>query len=139
MPQENVEIIRRAGEVFNAGDLARWLEFYDPEVDWRAIEGALDDVGEMHGTEALRRYVEDWTDDFEGFTVVLDELLEIEGDRVVAVQQVMGRARLSGIETQLRYAVLYTLHDGKIVRGREYKDKEEALRAASLERRGQST
>ncbi len=58
--------------------------------------------GEMHGTEAMRRYIQDWTDDFEGFTVVVEESLEIGGDRVIAVQQVMGRARLSGIETQLR-------------------------------------
>ena len=96
------------------------------------MEGALDDVGEMHGTEAMRRYVQDWTDDFEGFMVVVEELLEIGDDRVVAVQQVMGRARLSGIQTQLRYAVLYTVRDGKIVRGREYKDKDEALKAVGL-------
>ena len=133
MSKENVEIIRRASEAFNAGELARWLEFFDPEIDWRALEGALDDVGEMHGTEAMRRYVQDWTDDFEGFTVVVEELLEIGGDRVVAVQQVMGRARLSEIETQLRYAVLYTVRDGKIVRGREYKDRDEALKAVVLE------
>jgi ketosteroid isomerase-like protein len=97
------------------------------------LEGAIDDVGEMHGTEALRRYVEDWTDEFEGFKVVLEELLEIGDDLVVAVQQLMGRARLSGIETQLRYAVLYTVRDGKIVRGREYKDKDGALKAAGLD------
>jgi ketosteroid isomerase-like protein len=131
---QNAGIIRRAGEAFNAGELARWLEFLDPEIDWRAMEGALDDVGEMHGTEAMRRYVQDWTDDFEGFTVVIEELLEIGDDRVIAVQQVAGRARLSGIETQLRYAVLYTVRDGKIVRGREYKDKDDALEAAGLER-----
>jgi ketosteroid isomerase-like protein len=133
MSQENIEVIRRAGETFNAGDLAAWFEFYDPEIDWRALEGAIDDVGEMHGTEALRRYVQDWTDEFEGVTVVLEELLEIGEDRVVAVQQLTGRARLSGIETQLRYVVLYTLRDGKIVRGREYRNKDEALRAAGLE------
>ena len=103
MSQENVEIIRRASEAFSAGELARWLEFFHPDIDWRAMEGALDDVGETHGTEAMRRYVQDWTDDFEGFTVVVEESLEIGGDRVIAVQQVMGRARLSGIETQLRY------------------------------------
>jgi hypothetical protein len=30
----------------------------DPDIDWRAAQGAVDDVGEMHGLDAVRRYVE---------------------------------------------------------------------------------
>ena len=33
------------------------------------------------------------------------------------------------METELRYAVVYTLREGKIVRGREYMDREQALAA----------
>jgi len=40
-----------------------------------------------------------------------------------------GRAKLSGVETDLTFAVLYTLRDGKIARGREYWTKEQALEA----------
>jgi ketosteroid isomerase-like protein len=48
------------------------------------------------------------------------------------VPYVTGRARLSGIATELRYAVLYTLRDGNIVRGREYANRDEALEAVGL-------
>ena len=46
---------------------------------------------------------------------------------VVASERVTGRAKLSGIETELVFAVVYTIRDGKIARGREYLTLEEAL------------
>lgn len=51
-------------------------------------------------------------------------------DRVLAVQRATGRAKASGIETELRYAVVYTIRDGQITGGREYIDRAAALDAA---------
>ena len=101
-----------------------------PEISWRAIEGAPDDVGEIHGIEAARRYVEDWFDTFDDFRSEPEELIAVGDDQVVAVVHISGRAKTSGIETELRYAV----HDGKIVRVREYATKGEALEAVGLSR-----
>jgi ketosteroid isomerase-like protein len=52
---------------------------------------------------------------------------------VLAVQHLTGRAKLSGLQTELRYAVVYTLRDGLIVDGREYVDREHALEAEGPE------
>jgi ketosteroid isomerase-like protein len=133
MSQENVEITRSAIEAFSSGDLDRWLEFYDPELDWRAVEGAIDDAGEMSGTEAIRRYAEDWRDNFADFTVVAEQWLDVGENQVVAVLVNSGRAKLSGIETHRRYAAVYTLRGGKIVGRREYEDVDAALKAVGLE------
>jgi uncharacterized protein len=132
MSQENVEIVRRSWQAFADGGLDALMGFFDRDVNWRAIEGAPDDVGEMHGEDALRRYLQDWLDTFEDITTVPTELLDVGDDRVVGVQHVTGRARLSGVATELQYAVLYTLRDGKIVRGREYADRQQALEAAGF-------
>ena len=43
-----------------------------------------------------------------------------------------GRAKLSGIETDETFGVVFTIRDGKIARGREYRTREEALEAAGL-------
>jgi ketosteroid isomerase-like protein len=43
-----------------------------------------------------------------------------------------GRAKQSGIETQLTFAVLYTIRDGRFVKVREYDTKEDALEAAGI-------
>ncbi|MCW3029889.1 MAG: hypothetical protein JWM66_22 [Solirubrobacterales bacterium] len=132
MAQENVEVVRRMWQAFADAGLDAMSAFLDGEINWRAIEGAPDDVGEMRGIEAARRYVQDWLDMFEGITSVAEELLDAGDDRVLAVLHVTGRAKLSGIETELRYAVVYTLRGGKVVRVREYATREDALEAAGL-------
>jgi hypothetical protein len=42
------------------------------------------------------------------------------------------RAVEGSIETNFTYAVLYTIRDGKIAKGREYLDREKALTAARM-------
>ena len=46
--------------------------------------------------------------------------------------RISGRAKLSGVETDMTYAELSTLRDGKIARGRQYFTRDEALEAAGL-------
>jgi ketosteroid isomerase-like protein len=131
--QANVEVVRDSWRAFADEGLDAMAEFWHPDINWRAIEGALDDVGEMQGADASRRYVQDWLDTFEDITSVPTELLDAGDDRVIAVIHVTGRARLSGVTTELRYAIVYTVRDGKIVRGREYANRQQALEAVGLE------
>jgi ketosteroid isomerase-like protein len=132
MSQENVEIVRIAWQAFADDGLDALMEFFDPRINWRAIEGAPDDVGEMYDKDAVRRYLQDWLDTFDDITTVPTELLDARDDRVVGVQHVIGRARLSGVKTELRYAMVYKLRAGKIVDVREYADREQALMAVGL-------
>ena len=132
MSQENVEVVRRALQAFADGGLDAMAEFWDPDIDWRAAEGAIDDVGEMHGPDAVRRYIQDWFDMFDDFTVVVEEVRDVGDDRVLAIQRLKGRAKLSGIETDIRFATVSTVRDGKIVQGREYLSVEDALEAVGL-------
>jgi ketosteroid isomerase-like protein len=60
------------------------------------------------------------------------ELIDAGEDQVIAVGRISGRAKLSGVETDLTSAALYTIRDGKIARGREYWTKDQALEAAGL-------
>jgi len=127
MSQQDVDIVRDSLTALAARGVAGLAEFWDPDISWRAIEGAPDDVGEMRGSEAARRYVQDWLDTFDDFTVVPVELLDAGESRVIAMHHVTGRARQSGIETELDYAVVYTLGEGKIQSCREYATRGEAL------------
>ena len=60
------------------------------------------------------------------------EVIEAGEDKVIAVIRVSGRAKLSGVETDLTYAELWTLRDGKVAWGRQYWTRAEALEAAGL-------
>ena len=132
MSQENVEIVRDAAAAFNRGDLDAWLEYLADDIDHRAAEGALDDRGPMHGKDAVRAHLDDWVGTFDDFKSEPVELIEAGEDKVIAVTRISGLAKLSGVEIDLTYAALYTIRDGKIVRGREYWTRDEALEAAGL-------
>ena len=130
MSQEDVEFVRSVFAAWESGGLDAAAEFWHPQIDWRAAEGAIDDVGDIRGKEAMRRYLQDWLEDFDDLTFELEEVIDA-GQDVVAMQRMSGRAKGSGITTELRYAVVYTVRDGRITRGREYWTREEALEAAS--------
>ena len=131
MSEAKLDPIRRAVDAFADGGLDAFAEFWDEDIDWRAIEGAPDDVGVMHGRAALLRYYGEWVEMFDGLALTLLDLRDAGGDRAVAVQRVNGRAKLSGAVTELTLAVVYTVRGGKIVRGREYATLDQALEAAA--------
>ena len=132
MSQENIKIVRDSAAAYSRGDLDALSEYWTDDIDHRAAEGALDDRGPIHGKAEMRAYLQDWLDMFDPITVEPLELIDAGGDEVVAVLKFGGRAKLSGVETDLTYAALYTIRDGKIARGREYWTKEQALEAAGL-------
>jgi uncharacterized protein len=132
MSEENVEIVRQMYAAFNRGDLDAVLEYWTDDIDFRAAEGAPDDHGPIKGKDALRAFQQDWLDTFDDFRAEPVELIEAGEDKVIAVVRISGRAKLSGVETDLTYAELDTLRDGKIARGRQYFTRDEALKAAGL-------
>jgi ketosteroid isomerase-like protein len=117
MSRENAEIVRDAVVAFNRGDLDTWLDEYSADdIDYRAVEGALDDSGPMHDKDAVRAYLQDWIDTFDQFKVEPLEVIDAGQGQVVAVFRNSGRAKLSGVEADLTFAVVYKLSDGKIAR-----------------------
>jgi ketosteroid isomerase-like protein len=132
MSRDNVESVRQALRAFDRG-LEEAVAFWDPEIDWRAIEGAPDDVGVIRGRDSLRRYYEQWYETFDELRADAEELIDAGEDRVVSVLHVIGRMKKSAAEVDMRLAVVYTVRNGLIVRGREYANREQALHAAGLQ------
>ena len=132
MSEENVAVVKVAYEAFARGGLHRYMEHFTDDVDYRTIEGDIDDSAPMRDKDALRARLQDWADTFEEFWLEPLELIDAGEDKVVAVERYGGRAKLSGVETDQTAAVLLTIRDKKISRGREYRSREEALEAAGL-------
>jgi ketosteroid isomerase-like protein len=131
MSQENVEIVEAA---LNASDTAgsRRLRSTGRTTSTTGQSRVQSMRGPMKGKAAVAAYVQDWLDTFDELTSEPIELIDVGGDQVIAVLRISGRAKLSGVETDLTYAVVYTIRDGKIARGREYAARDEALEAAGL-------
>ena len=131
MSEENVEIVRQYFPAYDRSGMDGLAEFWHPDITWRAAEGALDDVGLMEGPDAIRDHLRQWEETFAEGRMEVEELIEA-GDQVVALVRGIGRMKDSNAEIDIRYAIVFTIRDGKIATGREYFTREEALEAAGL-------
>jgi ketosteroid isomerase-like protein len=127
--RESAEIVRRQFAAFERG-VDEAAEFWHPDIHWRAVEGAADDAGTILGRDALRRYYQDWVDTLDQLRAEVDEVLFEDGERVAVRVRNSGRGRASGVVTEGRYYVACTVREGRIVSGREYATREQALDAA---------
>ena len=96
MSQENVEVVKVAYEAFARGGLDRYMEHFTDDVVYWAVEDGPDEPGPIHGKDAVRAWLQDWIDMFDGFRMEPVELIDAGGDTVVAVERFGGRAKLSG-------------------------------------------
>ena len=132
MSQENVDVVRAQFAALGHGGLEAVTHFWHADIEWRAIEGALDDVGIMRGEHAVRRYYQDWIDTMDALHADIEEVLFDDDERVAAVVRNSGRGRVSGVLTRGRYYVACTVRHGRIVSGREYETRAEALEAVGV-------
>jgi ketosteroid isomerase-like protein len=127
-----VEVVRRALAAFDSDGLDGLAEFWHPGIDWRAIEGAPDDVGVFSGHDAMRRYYGEWLEMFDDARNDAEEFIDA-GDHVVAMLRASGKLKRTGMAVDMPYVVVYRVEGDKIVSGREYATRSEALKAVGLE------
>jgi ketosteroid isomerase-like protein len=131
MSEENVEVVRAAYEAFARDGLDRFLEHFTDDVEYRVL-GPDGDLSPLQGQDAVRAWLQDWIDMFDGFWQQLVELIDAGGDTVFTAERFGGRARLSGVEADSPNWTIFTIRDGKIASGHEYATREQALEAAGL-------
>jgi ketosteroid isomerase-like protein len=93
----NVAIVEASFEALKREGLEGLAGYWDEAIDYRAIEGAPDDRGPMHGRDALRAYFQDWIDTFDDVRTEVIEPIAAGDDVVIAVLRGSGRAKLSGV------------------------------------------
>jgi ketosteroid isomerase-like protein len=130
MSSEALTVVRA---FFDAVGDANLAEHLDPEVVWFGTRGGLDESRVMRGPQAVLDYLREIQDAWESFDVEVERLLE-SGDSVVVFMREKAHARQGGVELQDNTAMILTVRNGKIVEMRGYLDRDEALRAAGLER-----
>ena len=132
MSQENVELIRQAIEAFNVGDVERATATIAPECEYIPT-GAVPGIGGVyHGPEGFRRFLESFWGEFDAPVAEIRDLIDA-GDHVVAAQTFRGRGKQSGVETSWDLWQVWTLRDGKAIRGQGFTSESDALKAAGLE------
>jgi uncharacterized protein len=122
------EIVRQAFDAFGRDDIDAVLELCAPDV---VIRDPQRTGTTFRGHEGLRRFFEEWMENWEEYRSEPVELTEVDDAILVRAHQ-SGKGRLSGIEIDQDLFVLLRLRDGKFVEYGIYADRGEALASIGL-------
>src|SRR5262249_31080779 len=132
MAHENVDVVRRMYEAFERDDWSKVTEFVNPDVELHGTSGGLSEGNVAHGLDAVRQTFEVWDSDAWEETKLTPQEYIDRGDQVLVLQHELRRGRGSGVEVESDTAVLFGLHEGRVIRMQGFMDQAEALRAAGL-------
>jgi ketosteroid isomerase-like protein len=134
MSQENVELVRQAFEANRSGSFADTVEkalaLADPDCEFTSrltsVEGAA-----YRGHDGVRAYFEDLADAFQEWHNDLDEITDVGPDAVLTEGTFRATGK-SGVNVELRSAMVWMLSNGRVAGLHAYPSREAALEAAGL-------
>jgi len=135
MSDENVEIVRAATAAMLRGDAAAALNALDPEIEWHATVGGIDEGQIAHGRQEVAQAFADYFAVWERIELRADEYIDAGGDEVVVFFHEVAKGRASGAVVETDTGTVNTVRNGKIVRVRSYMQRSQALEAAGLSER----
>jgi len=128
MSQENLEIVQRAYEALRTGDVSG-RELLDPEAEW--IPDRRVGEGPIRGRENVIAFHVDRGAMFAQVDFEFERWSE-KDDQVLVFIHATGSGGTSGAGFDIRIAHLWTLRDGRMVRGQGFGDRAKALEAFGL-------
>jgi ketosteroid isomerase-like protein len=129
MSQENVEVVRRAVESVNGGQIAE--ECFDAQVEYHTIPGGPVG-GTYHGVLGVRQGLRSLQEAWDEIKVEACGFIEA-GDAVVASVRYTVRGRSSGVTLSGEEPWAFWLRNGLIYRLDQYATDSDALKAVGLE------
>jgi ketosteroid isomerase-like protein len=104
-----------------------------PDAEWIPPSEASAGVRSVYrGREEFAEFMRTWTEDFEDYSVWLEEMIDAGGDRVVGLFHHRATEKGSGVPVELHMALVYQVQEGRIVRIWNFIDPAEAFAAVGL-------
>jgi ketosteroid isomerase-like protein len=132
MSHKNVEILRTAYAALAEQGVEAVMAFTDPEFHATTPASLASEPGTYRGHEGVRRYFGSFGDAMEGVYFEGREFTAI-GDKVLVETMMHARGRTSGIDTEQRAFLVWTLREGMVTGVETFAEQGEALEAARLE------
>ena len=133
MSQENVTLARKAIDALDRRDFDALLAFVSPDVVWEALEGLVG-IGDVYrGRAEVREWGERMSQDTEaGIQIAIEEMAELDDDRVFIALFLTARRRGSGVPIEYRAWQIVWFANGLISRRQVFWTRAEALKSAGL-------
>jgi ketosteroid isomerase-like protein len=131
MCNQNEWIVREAFQAYDRGDVARMMDFVDPEVDWTYRDPELEDSEPQtgHGRGELEKALRRQAD--RGLRAHLEQVIAA-GDRVMLVMRWPGIEEYRRQQADDRTYDIVTVRDGLIVGLKACRDRSEARSLAGI-------
>ena len=129
MSQENVEIVRSGYAALAEHGVEAVLVFAHPEFEATTPPSLATEPGTYRGHEGVRRWFGSFGDAMEGVYFEGVEYTSF-GDKVLVDTKLHARGRTTGIETEQRAFLVWTLRDGLVTKVETFADRAQALEAA---------
>jgi ketosteroid isomerase-like protein len=132
MSEENVEIVRNAFAAFERGDIDGLLRLCDEEI---VITQPPDLPGvspEQRGHRGVLEALAIWPEQWDEYRIELLRVDAAPGGKVFVAQRSSGRGKQSGVEVNMDFSFVFTVHEGKISEWRLFMQEEQAVEAAGL-------
>ncbi len=129
MPEENVEVVRRALDALNRRDVEAYLALASPQIE--LINPASPIEGPTSGHEGIRRFFSELAAFADTSAFQIDDVRAV-GEQVLALFTLTTVGRTSGAETIASLTGVYDLEGGKLRRVRIFTDHAGGLEAVGL-------
>ena len=129
---ENVEIVRGVVAAFELGDTDGVLRFCDEDIRIIQAPELPGAPAELRGHKGVLEAFSVWPEQWDEYRVETVRIAAAPGDKVFMTQRTRGRGKQSGIEVEMDFSFVFTVHDGKISEWRLFVQEDEALEAAGL-------
>lgn len=121
------DIVRSVYARWNADDQA--LDLFHPDVEWLMPYPDSQGVGRDQMAAAIREYNRAWA----ALTLTIEEIRELDENRVVVFFTETARGRHSGLERANESTALLTFREGLIVRFEGWLHRQDAYEVLGLE------
>jgi ketosteroid isomerase-like protein len=127
MAHENLDVVRRSFQAFNARDVDELVSLSTPDCEWLPFRAQLEGIV-YRGHEGIRRFVSDVDDDWERYQIEPVEFHE-GGERVAVVGRVRALGRGGSVRIDSMAGFVFELRRAQIARITSYSNSDAAVEA----------
>ena len=129
----NLDLVRSIYADWERGDFSR-ADWADPEIEYVWPDGPS--PGRWHGGVGIADATRDWLSAWDDWRFQIDELQELDEERVLVILTYSGRGKASRLDVERlggKGAQLFHLRDGKVTKLVRWIDHKHALADLGLE------
>src|SRR5215208_2454062 len=113
---ENTDVIRKAYEDFNSGNMEGVLDSWADDIRWEgATDARMPGGGKYDGKDQAQQVLSNIPENYEQLSSPADEFLE-DGETVVVLGHAEGKAKGTGQEFKVPFVHIWRLEGGKAKR-----------------------